>query len=351
LEKKVKRKVKKRKSKKVKNNLKVKKYILNISMDYSNNLNNIKYPKDYFKILHEHKTEINNLENEKNILLQKKTDISEKIKNINETINIKIKLKNSFVSKKQTQYITDMMKSSDVLTILTPDELSEDTRCSSCLELKKYSNVYLNTYINKNWVMSGDGVFCPKCIYHIQPKDVCIGLHAKEICKNPSQFKIKIANCFLCKRDKIITKCIHMEKILLGLHKSNNNEKNKNKLINIYNTILESNLFFCTNCIPTKQTIEHLTNHFINNSRKGIYFNNYNVSARIFSCSGNAIYSLKKPEIFKYDVNCCLCRDGFYKNKHVIYDFFENNINLPKVLNKIIFSYFDKIDYVMFKLL
>jgi hypothetical protein len=312
--------------------------------------NNIKYPKDYFKSLHEYKNEINNLENEKNTLLEQNINISEKINNINEQINIKIKLKDLFVSKKQTQYITDMMKYSDVLTVLTPNVLPKDTQCSSCLKLKKNLNIYLNTYINKNWVMSCDGVFCPKCIYHIQPKDVCIGLHAKEICENPSQFKIKIANCFLCKRNKIITKCIHMEKILRGLHKSNN-KKNINKLIDIYNTVLESNLFFCTGCIPNKQTIEHLTNHFTKNSRKGIYFNNYNVSARIFSCFENAIHSFKTPEIFKYDANCCLCRDGFYKNKNVIYDFFENNINLPKVLNKIIFSYFDKIDYVMFKLL
>jgi hypothetical protein len=313
---------------------------------------NIKYPKDYFKILHECKNEINDLHDKKNILLKQNINICENIKNINEQINIKIKLKDSFVSKKQTQYITDLMKSSDVLTVLTPDELPEETLCSSCLKLKKNLNICLNTYINKNWVMSSDGVFCPKCIYHVQPKNVCIGLRAKEICKNPSQFKIKIANCFLCKRDKIITKCIHMEKILWGLYKSNNNnEKNINKLINIYNTVLESKIFFCTSCIPNKQTIQHLTNHFINNSRKGIYFNNYNVSARIFSCSGNDMHSFKIPEIFEYNDNCCLCQDGFYKNKHVIYDFFENNINLPKVLNKIIYSYFEKIDYVMFKLL
>jgi hypothetical protein len=316
-------------------------------MDY---LNNIKYPKDYFKILHEHKNEINNLKNETDILLKKNINIIDKIKKIDEQINIKIKLKDCFVKKKQTQYITDMMKPSNILTILTLDDLLENTQCSSCLRLKKNINIDSNTYFNKNWVMSCDGVFCPKCIYNIQVKDVCVGLHAKEKCKNPTQFKLKIANCLVCKKNKIITKCIHMEKNLWGLH-DNISKKCINKSIDIYNSVLESDLFFCTECVQNKQRLEHLKNHLTSDSRNGVYFNNYNVSARIFSCSRNVSYLFKKPVIFKYDACCCLCQNGFYKNKYIIHDFFENNINLPKVLNKIIFSYFEKIDYVMFKLL
>jgi hypothetical protein len=300
-------------------------------------LKKIEYSKDYFIKLHEYKRQVGDLEKEKEILLEKDVDINKKLLNINKKINEAIGSTNIYVEKEQTKLIRDAIDPPNILTILTPDELRGNTRCRSCLKSKRS----LNCHLNKNWVMSNDGVFCPKCVYHMQPKGICIGMNVKKNCKNPEEFKIKISKCFLCKKDKMLTKCIHTEKALRGMCYDVDT-------VNIYDVIMQTNLFFCTDCIDKGKSITHLSNHFKKTPKKGIYFNKYNIAPRLFSCGGNPF---ENPNKFKYDEKCRLCLDGFYKNKHNLLALFKTNINIPTVIINLIFSYFDKIDYVKFNLL
>lgn len=300
-------------------------------------LKQIEYPKDYFTKLHEYKYQVSDLEKEKVLLLKMDININKKLLNINNKINKTIELTNVFVEKEQTKLIKDTIDPSNILTILIPDDLCGETRCKSCLKSKKN----LKYHLKKNWVMSNEGVFCPKCVYHMQPKGICIGMDVKQHCKNPEEFKIKIAKCFLCKKDKMLTKCIHTEKVLRGVNYNVD-------IVNIYDTIMQTDLFFCTDCIDNGKSINHLSNHFKITSKKGIYFNKYNIAPRLFSCGGSPFKNSNK---FEYDEKCRLCFDGFYKNRYHLLILFKTNINIPLVLINLIFSYFDKIDYVKLNLL
>lgn len=312
----------------------------------------INYSSKYFKILHEYKDEINNLENIKSSMTKKFHEISQQVDNINNEINNKIKLKDEYVLKYQEETLIKNIPSKDILTILSNTDISNFEQivcCSGCKNTNKNKNKInrnihnINNILRNNWIMSNNGVFCPSCVYYFQPRDICIGSKKKEKCAKPEQYLLKYVNCYFCKENKIITKCIHTEKIL-------NNIIPDTDIFKFYNIITTSNIFICHTCIQNQTTsLTHLSKHMTMDKKKCIYYQKNNISPKILPLEIHNISKIIIKKKINYDNECIMCNDKIEQNRIIMKKKINNKkcLPLPTVLTSVVYSYVNEHDFIL----